>query len=480
MNGARGWRKASAVGPSRAGPVARPGGRYVAGAASGVAARVETQPERGATAARWATLGMVGGMMGRGVGTVGVGPGAPAGRTAGPPEEERRDFPASLTWEGDFASLHSFAHVNREMVLALLRKGVDVRIAPAPAPGPVPRPDGADGSPALSWSRYRPLQDAMRVSEPGNCRWAQSARWAPWAGSKGTVYVRHVWPPDFRRPQGYERFVLILPWEYGYLPSAWIGPVTESADEVWAYSRPVRDCYVRSGIVPDKVAVVHPGVDPVLFHPQAPRAPVPATRGYRFLFVGGAATSRKGFDVLLRAYVRAFRRSDDVCLVVKDYFYGPVKGVIAAVQADPDAPEVVYVYGDADPWMMPGYYTACDCLVLPYRAEGFGLPALEAMACARPIIVTGHGAALDFCSSDVGYLIPAKEVVFPEMRVGDFPTCGPPVWAEPDEDALVRLLRHVFTHRDEAAEKGRAARAKVLGHFTWDHAAAEVVHRLRS
>ncbi|NLG80891.1 MAG: glycosyltransferase [Firmicutes bacterium] len=459
-------------------------------------ARVATQMEDGATAARRVTLGMVREMMVRGVGTVGVGPGASAGRTAGPPKEERRDFPASLTWEGDFASLHSFAHVNREMVLALLRKGVDVRIAPAPAPVParvpapalapgrgpvpvpVPRPDGVGGSPALSWSRYRPIRDAMRVSEPGNRRWAQSARWAPRAGSKGTVHVRHVWPPDFRRPQGYERFVLILPWEYGYLPSAWIGPVTESADEVWAYSRYVRDCYVRSGVVPDKVAVVHPGVDPLLFHPQAPRVPVPATRGYRFLFVGGAATSRKGFDVLLRAYVRAFRRSDDVCLVVKDYFYGPVKGEIAAIQADPDAPEVVYVYGDADPWMMPGYYTACDCLVLPYRAEGFGLPALEAMACARPVIVTGHGAALDFCSSDVGYLIPAKEVAFPEMRVGDFPTCGPPVWAEPDEDALVRLLRHVFTHRDEAAEKGRAARARVLGRFTWDHAAAQVVHRL--
>lgn len=227
-----------------------------------------------------------------------------------------------------------------------------------------------------------------------------------------------------------------------------------------------------------KVAVVHPGVDPSVFNPAAPPAAIPSGKGYRFLFVGGAATSRKGFDVLLRAYARAFRRRDDVCLVVKDYFYGPVDAHIAAAQSDPDAPEIVYMYADADPWAMPGYYTACNCLVLPYRAEGFGLPALEAMACGRPAIVTGMGAALDFCDQSVAYFVSAREVAFPDARVGEFVTCGMPVWAEPDEGHLAELLRHAFSHREEAAEKGRLGRERVLAGFTWDHAAREAVRRL--
>lgn len=373
-----------------------------------------------------------------------------------------------VVWEGDFESLHSFAHVNRELVLALLRRGMDVRISPVASRVQAPAPaSSAPGAlpPVLSWDRYEPLRKAAGAPRPGG-------------GHRRPVHVRHQWPPDFRRPSACSKFVLILPWEYGYLPSAWVGPVASEVDEVWAYSGYVRDCYVRSGLPAARVAVVPLGVDPSLFTPHASPVPIPSTRGYRFLFVGGAATSRKGFDVLLRAFVRAFRRSDDVCLVVKDHFYGPVTGEIAAVQADPAAPEVVYVYGDADPWTMPGYYTACDCLVLPYRAEGFCLPALEAMACQRPVIVTGHGAALDFCEPDSSYLIPAKEAVFPEMRVGDFPTCGPPGWAEPDEDALVSLLRHVFTHRDEAAAKAHVARARVLERFTWDAAAAEAIRRL--
>lgn len=366
-----------------------------------------------------------------------------------------------LTWEGDFESSHSYAHVNREIALALLSAGVRVRLVPRRQ-----RVEGGD-SPALSWGRYARIRDLLRAAGQERARGKD-------------VYVRHVWPPDFRRPRGCSRFVLIQPWEYGYLPSAWVEPVNANVDEVWAYSRFVYDTYVRSGTPAAKVTVVHPGVDPYVFSSSTPPVAIPSTRRYRFLFIGGAATGRKGFDVLLRAYARAFRKSDDVSLVVKDYFYGSVERDVAAAQADPAAPEVVYLYADAGPWMMPGYYAACDCLVLPYRAEGFGLPVLEAMACGKPVITTGYGAALDFCDPGVAYLVPAREVALPEARVGDFVTCGQPVWAEPDEVELAALLRHVFTHREEAGEKGRQARARVVAGFTWEHTARQVICRLRA
>ncbi len=368
---------------------------------------------------------------------------------------------ARLAWEGDFASSHSYAHVNREIVLALMRAGADVR--------PIPRGSDVRAVPgpgdAIAWNRYdrirAALADTWRTRSEG-----------------GDIHVRHAWPPDFSRPPACAKFVLIQPWEYGYLPSAWVGPVCFNVDQVWAYSRSVRDTYVRSGVPAAKVDIVRPGVDPFLFSPDSMAASVPSAKGYKFLFVGGAATSRKGFDVLLRAYARAFRRADDVSLVVKDYFYGPVAQDIQAVRADPDAPEIVYLYADAPPWAMPGYYTACDCLVLPFRAEGFGLPVLEAMACGRPVVTTAYGAALDFCDASVGYLIPAREVRFPEARVGAHVTCGTPFWAEPDEAELAGILRYVFSHPDEAREKGRWARERALTGFTWEHTAQRVLHHL--
>ena len=57
---------------------------------------------------------------------------------------------------------------------------------------------------------------------------------------------------------------------------------------------------------------------------------------------------------------------------------------------------------------LAGLYAACDCLVHPYRGEGFGLPIAEAMACGLPAIVTGYGAAMDFCDERTSYPILAR------------------------------------------------------------------------
>ena len=88
-------------------------------------------------------------------------------------------------------------------------------------------------------------------------------------------------------------------------------------DEVWAYSRSVRDCYLEAGVPPERVHVVPLGVDPELFRPGLEPLPLPPGPGIRFLFVGGTIF-RKGIDLLLTAFARAFQPTDDVGLVIKD------------------------------------------------------------------------------------------------------------------------------------------------------------------
>jgi glycosyltransferase involved in cell wall biosynthesis len=41
---------------------------------------------------------------------------------------------------------------------------------------------------------------------------------------------------------------------------------------------------------------------------------------------------------------------------------------------------------------LPGLYAHAELLVLPSFDEGFGLPAIEAMACGTPVIVSNGGA----------------------------------------------------------------------------------------
>jgi FkbM family methyltransferase len=231
-----------------------------------------------------------------------------------------------------------------------------------------------------------------------------------------------------------------------------------------------------------KVHVVPNGIDPGLAAPAAPY-PLRTRKAFRFLYVGGTLP-RKGFDALLAAYGRAFSAADDVCLVVKDlgggtFYRGQTAGaLVAAHRARPGTAEVEYLTQELTDAELRGLYAACQCGAQPYRGEGFCLPAAEALAAGLPVVVTGYGPALDFCSGESAYLVPYRLLRLAEPRVGGLETAGHPWLAEPDPDALVEALRRAYAHPEEARAKGRAGQAHVLAHLTWDHTARAAEARL--
>jgi glycosyltransferase involved in cell wall biosynthesis len=355
-----------------------------------------------------------------------------------------------LIWEGSFFVHHSLANVNCEIAIALTHAGVDLGLIP-----------------------YEPHQYDHHLHP----RYAPVAERIGRRPSRVQAHVRHRWPPRFARPKK-GRFVLMQPWEFGTLPRRWIPRIARDVDEVWVPSRWVRGVYARSGVDARKVVVVPQGVDPDVFHPGAPPLRLPTARTFRFLFVGGSL-ERKGFDLLLAAYSEEFTRDDDVCLVIKDFFYGGYgRADVAAVRRKPRAPEIRYSYGNRPAHEIAGLYTACDCYVHPFRGEGFGLPIVEAMACGLPVIVTGRGPALDYCTHDHAYLLDAEEQLVPGDWDPRFPTVRPPTWFEPDRQQLRRAMRAVFERRDEARRKGRRASAHIRARFTWQRAAARICARL--
>lgn len=61
---------------------------------------------------------------------------------------------------------------------------------------------------------------------------------------------------------------------------------------------------------------------------------------------------------------------------------------------------------------IPSIYAACDAWLFTSRAEGFGLPLLEAMACRTPVLSTYAGAAPEIISADNGRLLPDSTDAF--------------------------------------------------------------------
>jgi len=182
----------------------------------------------------------------------------------------------------------------------------------------------------------------------------------------------------------------------------------------------------------------------------------------------------------LEAYRASFSPDDDVCLVIKDmgaqtFYRGQTAGErIRQLRDDPACPEIVYLSEDLPGNQIARLYAACDCLVHPYRGEGFGLPVAEAMACGLPVIVTAGGACDDFCGSDTGYMIPAlrRPIRFKEETAGQ-------AWLlEPDGEILKKFLRQVVEAPEKARELGRRGAARIQRDFTWEKAAERAVEVL--
>ncbi|MGW7369341.1 glycosyltransferase [Streptomyces sp. NPDC054841] len=197
-------------------------------------------------------------------------------------------------------------------------------------------------------------------------------------GRTPTVFQPHTW--SFEAADGIT-VRLARRWErYG---ARW-------ADQVVCVSEAEQRTAARAGI-DARWAVIPNGVDTERFRPapeDRPRALPPLVadlpESAPLVVCVGRLCRQKGQDVLLKAWEFVLRRLPNACLaLVGD---GPDAATLCV-----DAPASVRFAGaerDAAPW-----YRAADLVVVPSRWEGMALTPLEAMACARSVVVTDVGGA---------------------------------------------------------------------------------------
>ena len=143
------------------------------------------------------------------------------------------------------------------------------------------------------------------------------------------------------------------------------------------------------------IVVTFNGVDPSVFHPTARQTHFDLPEKY-ILFVG-SIQPRKNLAGLKRAWGEIKKMFKDRWLIVAGG-----TGTVFRRENIPDEDQLGFL-GHVSDDDLPGLYAGAELFIFPSLDEGSALPALEAMACGTPVIVS-NGGALPEVVGDAGLI----------------------------------------------------------------------------
>ncbi len=314
------------------------------------------------------------------------------------------------------------------------------------APGPTLR--GAEvrclpWSQRLIWSLWHTPRDLRR--RPVDVFHGVTGFELPGRGPWALVTTVHDLVP-FRLPG-------LVPARHRWAVRCLLGGALRRASRVIAVSETTRgELLARYRLPPTRVVVVPEAAAPHFVPPLPPalaaaRARYGLARPY-VLFVG-VLEPKKNLDVLLDAVAllrRARAWGETELVVVGAPGWGPDPARRAHALGLDGAVRFVGAAPDAD---LPALYGGALAFAFPSLWEGFGLPALEAMAAGAPVVASNRGA-------------------LPEVTAGAALLVDPA--PAPLADALARLLAEpALRERLRAAGLARAAE------FSWERTARETL-----
>lgn len=260
------------------------------------------------------------------------------------------------------------------------------------------------------------------------------------------------------------------PYGGGYFARTFPGGLKQCAAVVTASSHTHGQLVERYELDPQRVHVIPLGVDVDFFGSDRDEADGPIIErwsgGEPYLICVSAARARKNLSGLMEIYARARNLDGDLprLIVVGNMDEGSsgqeIRGALDRLQI---APKVTFT-GYLPDAHMAAMYRGAHALINPSLDEGFGLPALEAMACGCPVLATDVGSTREVCG-DAALLVERGEV------------------ERGESEAMARSLVRISTDED-LRERLISAGAQRVKRFSWASTArrtlalyAEVLNR---
>jgi len=360
-----------------------------------------------------------------------------------------------IIWHGPVFGQSGYEVITREILIALDKIGVRVRLD-------LPERWNAEKI-VLPWEIESRLDRMINTSV-----------------IPGTPIIMHqqIQPIVDQLIDGTKKYCYTL-FETDRLPEPWKEGLLKM-DGIFTFSNFNKDCWTKDGLDNNKIHVLPYGVSKE-FTNGCGKANILNKKGFTFI-ANGDFVERKNFEALIEAYTTEFKANENVTLVLKTHYGGFVRShrnnllntlKSLAKKWNTKPPRILF-YGDkisVDD--MASLYRACDCLVMPSRGEGLGLPILEAMACGLSIIATNWSAIheIDF----EGIKVTANIETIDNIEfIKKCPHALNHKWANIDVKELKKSIRWMFENQEESKSMGKL-NAEKIKYKTWHDAAINII-----
>ena len=262
---------------------------------------------------------------------------------------------------------------------------------------------------------------------------------------------------------------------------ATIQPAIQGADQVWVPSAWGHSVLTAHGIHADRIRIVPEGVDGTRFHAHG-RRPRSTARPFRFLTVG-KYEQRKNIDLTIEAFAQVYANQAQAELVIKsNYFtnhrekHSELQGKISDLGLD----NVTLLWDEMTETQLADLYRACDVFVLPTRAEGWGLPLIEAVAAGLPIITTMYSGHMEFLQHVYDSVLPVSHVMT-QIDCPEYCSYYPDsmndwgVWAQPDLNSLVVCMQQSLQQEQELYDRAQRNSKIIRERFSWSQSAEQAL-----
>ncbi len=218
--------------------------------------------------------------------------------------------------------------------------------------------------------------------------------------------------------------------------------VARNIDRVFTSSEEsARTIVTDFGVRPRRIRNVLNGIDTELYRPN----PSLERNANELLCIGRSTDPNKGIKTLIHA-LALLPPSLHLTLVDSD---SPDNEVFAWAR-EVGVADRLRVTGRLEVEQLVELYCRATVAVVPSRYEGFGLPAVEAMACGTPVVACRGGALPEIMRLTGGGILVEKD----------------------RPEALAAGIRSLVDHPEQRAQLGQRARSRVEAHLSWPRVAA--------